>query len=74
MITYTKSIEMGIYYFGEGDSKKSKKILNLRSPKFMDTRISNPIEINIPGTDEWITVDAYYMREACDKLLAFQKI
>jgi len=74
MITYSKTLNMSIYYLDEGDSRNQKKELHLRSPKFFDNRIQNALEIKVPGTDKWITVDAHYMKEACEKLLALQKI
>ena len=74
MISYNKSIEMRIHYLNESDARNQKKELHLRSPKYHDSRIPNPMEINIPGTDTWITVDAVFLKEACDKLMKLQQI
>lgn len=74
MLAYNKAIEMRIQYLNEGDARNQKKELHLRSPKYHDTRIQNPMEIQIPNTDTWITVDAVFLKEACDKLLKLQEI
>ena len=73
MISWNKELNMRIKYLKDTDKRNSKSELHIRYVQH-DNRISNPMEIQLPGTDKWITVDAEALRTACNKTIQMKGI
>lgn len=73
MISWEKELKMRIKYLTASSRRNASTELHLRYVQH-DDRINNPMEINIPGTDDWITVDAEFLKKACDKALDMRRI
>lgn len=73
MISYIKSMSMKIRYANKDSKRNSALELELEYVSH-DNRIPNPIKIKFPNSDEYIIVDAEYMREACSKVIEMRKI
>lgn len=73
MISYSKEIKMKIHYKDKLNLKaKPFKELNLSSIFYCESKINNAMIIKID--DKEIVVDAYWLREACEKVIKLNEI
>jgi hypothetical protein len=68
MISYRKNLDIAINFFKINDRKNKNRELKIEYVSY-DDRIRNPMKIYIPDTQEYIIVDAEYMKQSCEKIL-----
>lgn len=73
MLGWEKSLKLRTRYITKDSRKNSNKEIHMEYVMH-DDRISNPMKIFIPNTNDYIIVDAEFMKSACEKVLAMRKI